>query len=154
MFGSSDNALKIRLNTSKFAQSLNRRQTHLRYKRSPGSFALRLISTCRIRPEDRATGSPSAFGIHSDQWRSCLTPQNRFKKPAPIAPGPARVRRFAQTLPFPQRPLAIRDDVAVHRHANLRFGKLESETITKGNPESQQALDGVERRDAEHCYDR
>ena len=74
------------------------------------------------------------------QWRSCRTPQNRFKKPAPIAPGPSRVRRLAQTLRFPQRRLEIRDDVTVHRHANLPFGTLDSETITKGNPESQQAL--------------
>jgi hypothetical protein len=40
-------------------------------------------------------------------------------------------------------PLAIRNDVAVNRHPNLPFGKLESEIRQQGNPDTQQTLERV-----------
>lgn len=67
-------------------------------------------------------------------------PEHGLQKEPGITARPTWIGLLAQTVRFDLRPLAIRNDVAINRHPNLHFRKLESEIRQLGKPDTQQTL--------------
>ena len=70
-------------------------------------------------------------------------PEHGLEKQTGVTACPTGVCLLAQAVRFDLLPLSIRDDVAISRHPNLPFGKLESEFKALGNPDTQQTLERV-----------
>jgi len=70
---------------------------------------------------------PSAFGIHSNQWRSCLTEQHRFQKQPAIPASAAGTALVNPAMRLHLRPLGIRQALAIHENLLSELGSQKTQ---------------------------